>query len=124
MTTNESHASDGESGFDADTGQSDSLDEPDPVGDVPPATVALDEAISVTLPDDASTEEAAAIVAAIGAHLQDLERAAAQSDEVDTWEGNRWSFTGRLEAHQGRTVRVPSRAPTNPWSAASRADRF
>ncbi|MFP9192612.1 hypothetical protein [Natronosalvus vescus] len=125
MTTNDSEAHDTDPDFDAaDSAQTNSLEEPDTVGDVPTDTFVLVEDVSVTLPDDATTEEAAAIVAAIGAHLQDLERAAAQGDGADTWEGKRWSFAGRLDAHQGRTVRVPTRAPTNPWAAASRADRF
>lgn len=78
---------------------------------------------SVTIPDDASSEEAAAIVAAIGAHLRDLDDAA-DDEEDETWHGKRWSFAGRVRAQQGRTIRVPTAAPTNPWSAAGRADRY
>ncbi|WP_312908710.1 hypothetical protein [Natronosalvus caseinilyticus] len=87
--------------------------------------VTLDKDVSITLPADATSEEAAAIVAAIGAHLRDLEAAAAaQSADEKTWDGKRWSFAGRIDAQQGRNVRVPTRAPTNPWAAAGRADRF
>ena len=78
---------------------------------------------TLTIPDDASSEEAAAIAAAIGAHLRDLDEAATD-EEGETWHGKRWSFAGRVRAQQGRTVRVPPTAPTNPWSAAGRADRY
>ncbi|WP_254810010.1 hypothetical protein [Natronosalvus amylolyticus] len=94
------------------------IDDPNPLGEVLPADVALD------LPDDASTEEAAAIIAAIGAHLTDLEQAAAATAEEETWDGKRWAYAGRLRAQRGHAARVPKRAPTNPWLAASRADRF
>ncbi|MCU4752052.1 hypothetical protein OB919_08650 [Halobacteria archaeon AArc-curdl1] len=95
------------------------IDDPNPLGEVLPADVALD------LPDDASTEEAAAIIAAIGAHLTDLEQAAAATDDrEETWDGKRWAYAGRLRAQRGHAARVPKRAPTNPWLAASRADRF
>ncbi|MFC7230250.1 hypothetical protein ACFQMM_00570 [Saliphagus sp. GCM10025308] len=86
--------------------------------------VTLEESVSITLPADATSEEAAAIAAAIGAHLRDLEAAAAAQTDEETWDGKRWSFAGRIDAQQGRTVRVPTRAPTNPWAAAGRADRF
>ncbi|USZ72766.1 hypothetical protein [Natronosalvus halobius] len=84
----------------------------------------LEKDVSITLPADATSEEAAAIVAAIGAHLRDLEAAAAQTDDEETWDGKRWSFAGRIDAQQSRTVRVPTRAPTNPWAAAGRTGRF
>ncbi|MFC7215598.1 hypothetical protein ACFQO4_16100 [Saliphagus sp. GCM10025334] len=111
----------------------DEADDDEPVEETAPGDAAVDldsglgleEDVSITLPADATSEEAAAIVAAIGAHLRDLEAAAAaQSDDTETWDGKRWSFAGRIDAQQGRTVRVPTRAPTNPWAAAGRADRF
>ncbi|MFY4811737.1 acc operon protein [Haloarcula sp. AONF1] len=80
--------------------------------------------------DDASTDEAAAIAVAIGAHLTDRQRAAAAAaaaaaaDDGDSWDGKQWSFSGRVEATQKRSVRVRSDAPTDPWSAAGRAERF
>ncbi|KOX95253.1 hypothetical protein [Haloarcula rubripromontorii] len=80
--------------------------------------------------DDASTDEAAAIAVAIGAHLTDRQRAAAAAaaaaaaDDGDGWDGKQWSFSGRVEATQKRSVRVRSGAPTDPWSAAGRAQRF
>ncbi|ELY58109.1 hypothetical protein C491_09949 [Natronococcus amylolyticus DSM 10524] len=86
----------------------------------------LPEGVELELPDDADSEEAAAIVAAIGAHLHDqaLAAAAAAADEEETWQDRRWAFAGRVRAQQQRTVRVPLDAPTDPWSAAGRTDRF
>ena len=82
--------------------------------------------VSIDVPDSADDEEAAAIVAAIGAHLHDraLAAAAAAADEEETWDGKRWAFGGRVCAQQQRHVRVPRDAPTDPWSAAGRTDRF
>ncbi len=89
----------------------------------------IDDAPTTTLsiPDDADDEEAAAIAAAVGAHLRDAERAAAAAAAADaepTWEGKRWTFAGRVEQSQGRSVRVPENAPRDAWSAAGRTDRF
>ncbi|WP_368408087.1 acc operon protein [Halorussus pelagicus] len=78
------------------------------------------------IPDDATDEEAAAIAAAIGAHLRSQEAAAAAAAESDeeTWDGKRWSFAGRLRGVQGRAGRVPTSAPTDAWAASGRSDRF
>jgi hypothetical protein len=78
------------------------------------------------IPDDATDEEAAAIAAAIGAHLRDREAAAAAAadDDEETWDGERWSFAGRLRGLQGRAGRVPNGAPTDAWAASGRTDRF
>jgi ribulose 1,5-bisphosphate carboxylase large subunit-like protein len=80
----------------------------------------------LTLPDDADASEAAAIVAAVGAHMRDQEAAAAAAaeEEADSWAGKRWSFTGRVEALQARTVRVRDGTPTDAWTAAGRTDRL
>jgi hypothetical protein len=80
----------------------------------------------VTIPDDATDEEAAAIAAAIGAHLraQEAAAAAAAADDEETWQGKRWSFAGRLRGLQGRAGRVPKSAPTDAWAASGRTDRF
>jgi hypothetical protein len=82
----------------------------------------------VDVPDDADDEEAAAIVAAVTAHLNDRARAAAAAAASETpeptWTGRRWGFAGRVEGLQARTVRVPENAPTDAWSAAGRTDRF
>ncbi|KKF39885.1 hypothetical protein FK85_24970 [Halorubrum saccharovorum] len=92
-----------------------------PAGD---AAVALD---GLSIPDNAGDAEAAAIAAAVAAHLRDGERAAAAAaaaDDEPDWEGERWSFAGRVDRLQNRSVRVPVDAPTDPWTAAGRADRF
>ena len=95
----------------------------EPSGDI---SVALD---GLSIPDDAGDDEAAAIAAAVAAHLRDGERAAAaaaaaEADDEPDWEGKRWSFAGRVDRLQNRSVRVPVDAPTDPWTAAGRADRF
>ena len=77
------------------------------------------------VPDDADDEEAAAIAAAIGAYLTDRERAAASSESSESpWEDRQWSFAGKLGAVNRCTDRIPSTAPTNPWTAAGRSERF
>lgn len=81
----------------------------------------------VSLPPDAAPDEAAAIVAAVGAHLRDREAAAAAAaagEESDDWDGDRWRFAGRLATTTGRGGRVPRGAPTDDWTAAGRRDRF
>ncbi|WP_255167368.1 hypothetical protein [Natrononativus amylolyticus] len=84
----------------------------------------LAEGVSLEIPDDADPEEAAAIAAAIGAHLRDLELVAAEDGDEAGWEGKRWAYAGRLRIQQGRAARVPTTAPTDPWAAAGRTDRF
>ena len=83
-------------------------------------------AADLDLPDDASDDEAAAIVAAVAAHLRDREAAAAAAaaDDDAGWTGKRWAFAGRLESVRGHRGRVPTGAPTDPWAAAGRNDRF
>lgn len=86
----------------------------------------MDEA-SLSIPASASDEEAAAIAAAVEAHLaaeRAVAAAMATSTEDLTWLGRRWTFAGRLEGTTGRGARVPVEAPTDPWTAASRSDRF
>ena len=94
--------------------------------DEPPTPT--DFADRLTLPDDADVEEAAAIVAAVGAHVRDSEAAAAAAaaagDGEGTWDGKRWAFAGRLDALQGRGARAPEGAPTDAWTASGRTDRF
>ena len=82
--------------------------------------------VTIEIPDDASPQEAAAVAAAVGAHLRDREVAAAEAAAAteETWDGECWTFAGRVEATQGRTVRVPDGAPTEGWTAAGRADRL
>ena len=78
------------------------------------------------IPDDAADAEAAAIAAAVGAHVRDGERAAAATaaPTEERWKGRRWTFAGRIEGLQGRSVRVPDGVPTDDWTAAGRTDRL
>lgn len=88
--------------------------------------------LTVTVPETATDAEAAAIVAAIGAHISDLERVAAaraerDTDAEETWNGNRWSFAGRMPEENGwngRNGRIPTAVPTDPWTAAGRINQF
>jgi len=105
-------------------------------GEVPPEDAPASESsrvvevgdTRVSLPPDAAPDEAAAIVAAVGAHLRDREAAAAAAaaaaEAADTWDGDRWRFAGRLASTTGRGDRVPRGAPTDDWTAAGRRDRF
>ncbi|HET7323273.1 MAG TPA: acc operon protein [Halococcus sp.] len=79
--------------------------------------------LAAAIPDDADSDEAAAIAAALGGYLTDRERAATAS-ETETWDGKRWTFAGKIEAIQGRRVRVPHDVPTDGWTAAGRTERF
>lgn len=93
--------------------------------DTTDASDSLDDALEgLAIPDDADDAEAAAIAAAVAAHLRDSERAAAAASEPDNWDGSRWAFTGRITGLQRQSIRVPARAPTDPWTAAGRTDRF
>ncbi|MFB6301687.1 MAG: hypothetical protein ABEH78_02320 [Haloferacaceae archaeon] len=81
---------------------------------------------TLVLPPDADPDEAAAIVAAVGAHLRDraaAATAAAEGDGEPSWTGERFRFAGRIDALSGRSVRIPLDAPTDAWTAAGRADR-
>ncbi|WP_418281191.1 hypothetical protein [Halorubrum sp. DTA98] len=94
----------------------------DDVGDGGDHGVTLD---GLSIPESADDVEAAAIAAAVAAHLRDREAAAAaDGDDDPDWTGKRWAFAGRVERLQGRTVRVPDGAPTDPWTAAGRSDRL
>ncbi|MFQ3318708.1 MAG: hypothetical protein ACI8UR_001718 [Natronomonas sp.] len=78
--------------------------------------------MKVDLPSDADREEAAAIAAAVRAHL--ASQSEEDSEEVPDWTGDRWAFAGRVETLQGRSVRVPREAPRDAWTASGRTDRF
>jgi hypothetical protein len=81
----------------------------------------------LSIPDDADSDEAAAIAAVVGAHLRDRAALAAASEDeaVETWDGEKWTFAGRIDGLQGRrSVRVPDGAPTDAWTASGRTDRF
>jgi hypothetical protein len=90
-----------------------------------PGEIEIDDLVAV-LPEDADSGEAAAIAAALGAHLRDEAAAAAEAaaDEEPSWDGDRWRFAGRVSQLQHRDVRVPLGAPTDPWTAAGRTDRL
>jgi hypothetical protein len=85
---------------------------------------------TLDIPDDADDAEAAAIAAAVGAHVHDgylaAAAAAAATDGAETWtgDGKRWTFAGRIDGLQGRSNRVPETAPTDAWTASGRTDRF
>ncbi|MFB6091878.1 MAG: acc operon protein [Haloquadratum sp.] len=90
-----------------------------------------DLADRLTVPDAADEAEAAAIAAAVAAHVADDERAAAaaaaagSAESTPTWDGERWSFAGRVGATSGRRVRrVADGTPRDKWTAAGRADRL
>ena len=74
------------------------------------------------LPDDADDEEAAAIAAAVRAHVSADDDGDEAADRG--WEGRRWRFRGRVDALQRRRVRVPTEAPRDAWTAAGRTDRL
>ena len=104
---------------DPDAGSTDP--ESDPRG--PTVAAVLD---GLAIPDDADDAEAAAIAAAVAAHLRDgeLAAAAAASDADDDRDEDRWGFAARIDRLHRRRVRVPVDAPTDPWTAAGRSDRF
>ncbi|WP_251330495.1 acc operon protein [Haloplanus pelagicus] len=80
----------------------------------------------VEIPDDATDDEAAAIAAAVGAHVRDgyLAAAAAAESSDDARTTDPWTFAGRIEGLQHRSVRVPGNVPTDAWTASGRTDRF
>jgi len=85
------------------------------------------EGRTMSIPQDAGPEEAAALAAAIGAHIRSQEAAAAAAasgDEGEDWTGTRWGFAGRVWRLQHRTVRVPDSAPRDAWAAAGRTTRM
>ncbi len=99
----------------------------------PESTTAVDGARPTVSPsklsglDVADDYEAAAIAAAIAAHLRDRQAAAAAAAAADDDERESrrsWAFAGRLEAVGETADRPPNNTPKNAWSAASRADRF
>jgi len=77
----------------------------------------------LTIPPDATDEEAAAIAAAVAAYRRAVAIAMAADADTDR-RGERWRFAGRLAAVHGRRARAPASAPADPWAAADRVDRF
>ena len=77
------------------------------------------------IPDHAEPDEAAAIAAAISAHLERLEREGASGDSSDAgWQGRRWRYAGRIAALFDCPARIPDGAPEDPWTASGRRDRL
>lgn len=79
------------------------------------------------IPDDATDDEAAAIAVAVGAHMTDQARAAAAAaagGDEEAWQGRMWTFAGRIDGLQGRSIRVPETAPTDAWTASGRTKHF
>ncbi|QKG92765.1 hypothetical protein EXE43_00935 [Halorubrum sp. SS5] len=102
-------------------------DDPGEAGATDSATADPAAALAgLSIPDDARDDEAAAIAAAVAAHLRDGELAAAAAAEgtEDGRDEDRWAFAGRIERLHRRRVRVPADAPADPWTAAGRSDRF
>jgi len=76
------------------------------------------------LPESATDEEAAAIAAAIGAHLQDRAAAAAATADDGGRTEQPWTLVGRIEARGGTASHVPAVAPADAWTVAARQDRL
>jgi hypothetical protein len=83
-------------------------------------------AVEAALADDADADEAAAVAAAIGAHMRDQElaAAAADGDSSPNWADGKWTFASKVARKRRRSVRVPTEAPDDPWTAAGRTDRM
>ena len=94
--------------------------------DEAPTTDPAPALAGLSIPDDARDDEAAAIAAAVAAHLRDgeLAAAAAASDGEEGREEDRWGLADRIDRLHRRRVRVPADAPADPWTAAGRSDRF
>ncbi|SFS06880.1 hypothetical protein SAMN05216559_3115 [Halomicrobium zhouii] len=87
-----------------------------------PVTLTLaDTDVAVDVPADATAAEAAAIVASVGAHLTDQQRAAAAAREAETVEYvDEWCFADRMRSFGKR--RVPRNVRKGEeWKAAGRA---
>lgn len=90
----------------------------------------VEDGRELEIPADATPEEAAAIVAAIGTHLREQEAAAAAAAaagdgaDAERWDGKRFAFAGRIEGLTGIPRRVPRGAPTDDWTTAGRLDRL
>ncbi len=92
------------------------------------ATIPFSGDSELSIPATATPAEAAAIAAAVGAHLRDQQlaaiAAATAGDGEETWDGERWAYAGRLEGLGGHAERVPQGAPTDGWTASGRTERF
>jgi hypothetical protein len=95
-------------------------------------SVSLDDvqdAVAAALPG-ADDDEAAAIAAAVSAHLQAEAHLAITQDsdssgaESENDRERNWRLAGRVRRLQGRNVEMSSDAPSDPWVASGRADRL
>lgn len=77
---------------------------------------------TLSIPETATSKEAAAIAAAISAHVTDQQRT--RTDEAPDDSLKSWQFAGRMRALGKQCQQVPESAPTDPWTAADRSDRF
>ena len=99
-----------------------SLEEPTDDEDVSaPPTVETPD-IEVSIPDDATEAEAAAISAAISAHITDRQRAAAAAAAASgtTEYTDEWKLAGRLDRF-GKRRRPQNVERGEEWKAAARA---
>jgi len=100
-----------------------SLEEPDAESNTDESsTVEQPADITVSIPDDATEAEAAAISAAISAHITDRQRAAAAAAAArDTVEHtDEWTLAGRLNRF-GKRRRPQNVERGEEWKAAARA---
>ena len=68
-------------------------------------------AVEAALADDADADEAAAVAAAIGAHMRDQElaAAAADGDSSPNWADGKWTFASKVARKRRRSDRGPGR---------------
>ena len=88
--------------------------------------VSLDDLLAALRFDDTTTpdaSEAAAVAAAVGAHLTDRQRAATAAETEPAPERvNEWSLAGRFESVGARVRRRPRAVERgNEWKAAARS---
>jgi len=82
--------------------------------------VELGEDATLAVPASATDDEAAAIAAAVGAHLNDRQRAAAKGAETRAPRSDPWTLHGRMRAlGKRRYSRDVKRG--EEWKAAARA---
>lgn len=85
----------------------------------PPATESVQRDITVSIPDDATPAEAAAISAAISAHITDQQRAAAATAAAESVEYvDEWTLASRLDRF-GKRRRPQNVERGEEWKAAA-----
>lgn len=104
-------ATEATTGDDSDArGSSETPSEVDGSGDDSPGR-------TISVPDDATDEEVAAIVAAVQSHLEQEERA---TEEPEDATGDPWNLSARM-LEVGRPANgIPTNVPVDSWTAASR----